>query len=119
MKRPSRERLVATFNRLARIDSPSRREGAVARLLVAELEALGWAVVDDLSGPDCGNVIARLPGDEALEPLLFTSHMDVVMPCLGVQPRVVEGVFVSAGDTVLGADAKASVAALLEVAQLL
>jgi tripeptide aminopeptidase len=119
LKRPSRERLVQTFTRLARIDSPSRREGAVARLLVAELEALGWTVWDDLSGPDCGNVIARLPGDESLEPLLFTSHMDVVMPCLGVQPRVADGVFVSAGDTVLGADAKASVAALLEMAHLL
>lgn len=88
----------------------------MARLLVAELQALGWTVTDDLSGPDCGNVIARLPGNEALEPLLFTSHMDVVMPCLGVQPRVADGVFSSAGDTVLGADAKASVAALLEMA---
>jgi tripeptide aminopeptidase len=119
MMRPSRERLVETFTRLAKIDSPSRGEGAVARLLADELEALGWTVEDDLSGPDCGNVIARLPGDDALEPLLFTSHMDVVMPCLGVRPRVVDGVFVSAGDTVLGADAKASVAALLEMAQLL
>jgi tripeptide aminopeptidase len=64
-------------------------------------------------------VIARLPGDDALEPLLFTSHMDVVMPCLGVQPRVEEGVLVSGGDTVLGADAKAGVAALLEMAEVL
>jgi tripeptide aminopeptidase len=117
--RPSRERLVETFMRLAKIDSPSRREGAVARFLVAELEAIGWDAAEDLSGPECGNVIARLAGDQALEPLLFTSHMDVVMPCLGVQPRVVDGVLCSAGDTVLGADAKASVAALLEMARLL
>jgi tripeptide aminopeptidase len=119
LRRPSRERLVETFTRLARIDSPSRGEGALARLLVTELGALGWAVEDDLSGPDCGNVIARLPGDESLEPLLLTSHMDVVMPCLGVQPRLADDVVGSAGDTVLGADAKASVAALLEMAQLL
>jgi tripeptide aminopeptidase len=116
---PSRERLVETFMRLAKIDSPSRREGAVARFLVAELEAIGWDAADDLSGPECGNVIARLAGDQALEPLLFTSHMDVVMPCLGVQPRVVDGVLCSAGDTVLGADAKASAAALLEMAHVL
>jgi len=118
-RRPDRERLVETFIRLAKVDSPSRREGGIARLLVAEMEACGWAAVDDLSGPDCGNVIATLPGDKALEPLLFTSHMDVVMPCLGVQPRVADGVLVSAGDTVLGADAKASVAALLELARVL
>src|ERR1700687_5990680 len=116
---PARERLVETFMRLARLDSPSRREGAVARLLVAELQQFGWDASDDGSGPDCGNVIARLPGDDAIEPLLFTSHMDVVMPCLGVQPRVADGVLVSAGDTVLGADANASVAVLLELAELL
>jgi tripeptide aminopeptidase len=117
--RPVRERLVTSFTQLAQVDSPSRGEAALARLLIAELEGLGWAVVDDGSGPDCGNVIASLPGDAALDPLMFTSHMDVVMPCLGVRPRLVDGVFCSSGDTVLGADAKASVAALLELAQLL
>jgi tripeptide aminopeptidase len=117
--RPARQRLVETFMRLAKVDSPSRREGAVARLLVAEMQRIGWDAWDDMSGPDCGNVIARLPGNDAVEPLLFTSHMDVVMPCLGVQPHIEDGVVVSAKDTVLGADAKASVAALLEMAELL
>ena len=117
--RPTGDRLLDTFIRLAKIDSPSRREGALARLLVADLGRVGWDAADDASGPDCGNVIARLAGDEALEPLLFTSHMDVVMPCLGVQPRIEGGVVASAGDTVLGADAKASVAALLELAEVL
>src|SRR5207302_10409983 len=70
-------------------------------------------------GPDCGNIVATLPGNDALEPLMFTSHMDVVMPCLGVRPRLENDVFISGGDTVLGADAKASVAALLELAQML
>jgi tripeptide aminopeptidase len=118
--RPSPERLVDTFIRLAKLDSPSRHEGAVARLLVAELQRLGWDAKDDRTGPeDSGNVIARLPGDTALEPLLFTSHMDVVMPCRGVQPRLDNGVLRSVGDTVLGADAKASAAALLELAAIL
>jgi tripeptide aminopeptidase len=114
-----RERLVATFLRLVQVDSPSRGEGALARLLLAELHRLGWQARDDGSGPDCGNVIAVLAGDAGLEPLLLTSHMDVVMPCLGVRPRLEAGVVVSAGDTVLGADAKASVAALLELAEVL
>src|ERR1700737_1486312 len=113
------ERLVETFIRLAKIDSPSRREAAVARLLVGELQRLGWEAFDDASGPDSGNVIARLPGDHALEPVLFTSHMDVVMPCLGVQPKLEAGMLVSDGTTVLGADAKAGVAALLEMAEVL
>ncbi len=114
---PDRDRLAATFARLVEVDSPSRSEAAVARILQTELGQLGWTVVDDASGPDCGNVIATLPGDPGLEPLMFTSHMDVVMPCLGVRPRLQDGAFVTRGDTVLGADAKASVAALLEMAQ--
>ena len=48
--------------------------------------------------------------------MLFASHMDVVMPCLGVRPQVTDGVIHSSGDTVLGADAKASIAAMLEAA---
>jgi tripeptide aminopeptidase len=113
------QRLLDTFLRLARLDSSSRGEAPVASFLLAELRRLGWQVADDGSGPACGNIIATLAGDDALEPLLFTSHMDVVMPCLGVRPRVENGAIVSAGDTVLGADAKASAAALLEVAALL
>ncbi|MBV9602715.1 MAG: M28 family peptidase, partial [Chloroflexi bacterium] len=110
--RPDRDRVVATFERLARVDSPSGGEGALARMLLTELGELGLDVADDGSG----NVIAKLPGDASREALMFTSHMDVVAPCQGVQPRLEDGVFLSAGDTVLGADAKASVAALLEAA---
>jgi tripeptide aminopeptidase len=119
MANPDRDRLLRTFVRLAEVDSPSRREGQLAQLVRQELADLGWHVRDDASGPDCGNVIASLPGSERLEPVLFASHMDVVMPCLGVRPEVSEGLVTSSGDTVLGADAKASVAALLEAARLL
>jgi tripeptide aminopeptidase len=111
-------RLTATFTRLAAIDSPSLHEAALARVLTDELSVLGWSVENDGSGPDTGNVIARCHAPSALEPLLFTSHMDVVAPCRGVRPRLRDGHVFSAGDTVLGADAKASVAALLETARL-
>jgi tripeptide aminopeptidase len=119
MANPDRERLLRSFVRLAQVDSPSRREGELARVIHQELAELGWHVRDDASGPDCGNLIASLPGSERLEPVLFASHMDVVPPCLGVRPRVADGLVTSNGDTVLGADAKASVAALLETARLL
>ena len=118
-RRVDRDRLLATFTRLVAIDSPSRQEGKLAHALMEELARLGWQVRDDGTGPDCGNVIASLGGDDALEPALFTSHMDVVMPCLGVRPRVANGFVTSSGDTVLGADAKTSIAALLELAYLL
>ena len=109
---PDRDRLVETFIRLARVDSPSRAEGQLAQLLRAELTRLGWQVSIDAGG----NLVASLDGNPAREAVLFTSHMDVVSPCLGVQPRLQAGYITSSGQTVLGADAKASVAALLELA---
>jgi tripeptide aminopeptidase len=51
--------------------------------------------------------------------VLLATHLDVVEPCRGVQPRLRDGVIESDGTTVLGADAKAGVAALLEVAHVL
>jgi tripeptide aminopeptidase len=108
----NRERLLATFLRLARVDSPSHAEGNLAQLLTTEFAERGWQVRTDSSG----NVIASLAGDSQQAPLLFASHMDVVMPCLGVRPQVTDGVIRSSGDTVLGADAKASIAAMLEAA---
>lgn len=112
---PNRDRLVNTFLRLVRVDSPSRGEATLAQLLRAELTALGWNVSIDAGG----NLIAILDGNPARETVLFASHMDVVSPCRGVQPQLEDGYITSNGATVLGADAKASIAALLELAALL
>jgi tripeptide aminopeptidase len=111
------ERLLATFLRLVAIDSPALHEGAVAAAIRTELDALGWSVDDDHTGPEVGNLIARWPGTAAAAPVFLCSHLDVVEPCRGVQPHVRDGIVESDGTTVLGADAKAGVAALLEVAR--
>jgi tripeptide aminopeptidase len=114
----NRERLVDTFVRLARIDSPSLHEGALAAAVRTELEALGWQVADDGSGPEVGNLIARWPGPAGgRQPLFLCAHLDVVEPCRSVRPLVRDGVVASDGTTVLGADAKVGVAALLEAAR--
>ena len=111
-------RVEQTFLRLAAIDSPALHEGLHAETVRTELEALGWSVEDDGTGPSVGNLIARWRGSGSdLPPLFFCSHLDVVEPCRGVQPRVRDGVIESDGTTVLGADAKAGVAALLETAR--
>ena len=77
------QRLLATFLRLTQVDSPSHAETNLAQLLTREFAARGWQVRTDSSG----NVLASLAGDSLQAPLLFASHMDVVMPCLGVRPR--------------------------------
>ncbi len=67
------------------------------------------------TGGETGNLIAFFPGTgRDVEPLLFSVHMDTVEPGGQVQPVLRDGVFYSAGDTVLGADDKAGIAELIE-----
>lgn len=103
-----RNRLLATFLDLVRIDSPSGEEDSFARHLGGKLEALGAEVRRDAYG----NVIARLGVGDA--PFLLASHMDTVEPGRGIQPLVEGGVIRTDGSTVLGGDPKAGVAAILE-----
>ena len=94
------------FARLAAIASPSLGEGEVARYLAERFRLLGAEVaMDDAgerAGGECGNLIARFPAvGRAGEPLLLSTHMDTVEPCAGVEPVLRDGVFTSAGDTVV------------------
>lgn len=111
------ERLLATFLDLVRIDSPSGAESACADYCDAALAAAGCSVTyDDTTGEtgaDVGNLFAELPGT-APGTLAFSAHLDCVMPCIGVEPVVEDGVVRSAGDTILGGDDKSGLAAIIE-----
>ena len=117
-------RLVRTFQDLVAIDSPSFREGAMAAEVRARLEGLGLTVREDgaaraLNG-ESGNLFTALPGAPGLPPLLLCAHMDTVEPARGKRAVVdPDGTIRSAGDTVLGADDLAAVAAILEVLRVL
>ena len=116
----SRERLLALFLELVRIDSHSRRERAVAARLARELEALGAEVWFDDAGSkvkgDTGNLLARITGTATgAAPLLLSAHMDTVVPGEGVQPIVDGDVVRSDGRTVLGGDDKSGLAIICEV----
>ena len=115
----SDERLLRTFLELVRIDSPSFSESAVAEYCSAHLRELGFEVTEDdsaaVTGSECGNLFAILPGRVPGRRLAFSGHMDTVEPCRGIVPVVGEDRVVrSSGDTVLGGDDKAGVAAILE-----
>lgn len=115
----SRERLVSQFSRLVSIDSPSREERAMGDYLKEQLTGLGIPVLEDDAGGriggTCGNLYAFLEGDGALEPLLFSVHMDTVEPSRGKRAVIgTDGIIRSGGDTVLGADDCAGIAAILE-----
>ena len=106
-----RDRLVATFVELAKIDSPSSEEEEIALHLVAALEELGLSVARDAYG----NVVGTDgEADDESEFVLLSAHMDTVEPGRGIEP-IVEGDRVRTNETtILGGDCKAGVAAVLE-----
>lgn len=114
----SDERLLTTFLDLVRIDSPSGREKGVADYCERVLTEAGCSVSYDGAaatvGADVGNLFAVLSGSAPGRVAVLCAHMDCVQPCEGVEPVVAGGVVSSAGETVLGADDKVGVAAVLE-----
>lgn len=110
-------RLLDLFCELVRIESPSFNEAAMAERCAEELRGLGFSVRFDDSaervGSDTGNLVAHLAGTRSGQ-VVLSAHMDTVGPCAGIEPVVVDGVVRSAGDTILSADDKAGVAAILE-----
>ncbi|QSO45792.1 M20/M25/M40 family metallo-hydrolase [Alicyclobacillus mengziensis] len=106
------------FLELVQIDSLSFQEGKIARRLAEILKSYGCTVrFDDAStalGGETGNLIAHMPGNPVRPTVLLTSHMDTVVPGTGIKPQIDEqGVVWSDGSTVLGADDKAGLTAIL------
>lgn len=116
-----RERLADDLVRLCEIDSPSRRERAVADVVAAELRACGLDVAEDGSaaatGSDSGNLLARIPGPAGAPTVLLCAHLDTVPATAPIEVVREDGRFTNRHDGILGADNKAAVAALLAVAR--
>jgi tripeptide aminopeptidase len=109
------------FLELVAVPSPSRRERVVGELIRAWLAGHGvTSEFDDagaVNGSDCGNLIATVPGGPGAPTYLFVSHMDTVESGTpAVTPHIDDtGVIRSDGETILGADNKAAVAAVMRV----
>lgn len=120
----NRERILDTFVKLVAIDSPSYGERQMCDELKRRLLALGLSVEEDdsamVSGSNCGNLIARLPGTLDIPPVLYSCHMDTVAPAFGKKAVVHgDGRITSAGDTILGADDLSGVSGILEALQVI
>lgn len=113
------KRLIESFMELVKIDSISREEKNLADFLIEKLEDLGLEVIIDQAGEkvksNSGNLIARLKGNiKKATPIMFSAHMDTVVPGKNINPLLKGEKIVSSGKTILGADDKAAIAALLE-----
>jgi len=105
------------FVRLAGIRSPSLEEREMADAVKDFVRGVGLEAFEDasaaLTGCGCGNLIVRLPGRGEGTPIALCAHLDTVP--LDRAPTVIveNGVVRTDGETILGADDKAAVAALL------
>ncbi|TSB46678.1 M20/M25/M40 family metallo-hydrolase [Alkalicoccobacillus porphyridii] len=114
-------RLHNEFINLVKIDSETGFEADIAKELKKKFKDLGLDVYEDQAasqtGHGAGNIIATLPAhpDKAeTAAIYFTSHMDTVVPGKGVKPYIEDQYIVTDGTTILGADDKAGIAAMLE-----
>jgi tripeptide aminopeptidase len=116
-----RSRLEDTFVALCEIQSPSGSEAEAARYVRSNLEGLGLAVSEDATAAEtaaaCGNLYARIPGPESGRTVMLCAHVDTVPLADGVEVELVDGVFRNRREAILGADNKAAIAVLLEVAR--
>jgi tripeptide aminopeptidase len=114
---------VATlFVELARVPSPPGEERAVADRVLEYLRGLALPVEEDDAGAKIGstigNLLCRLEPTAEGTPLFFCAHLDTVPPQGPIEPVLDDGVLRNAGGTILGADNKAAVAAMLEAVRL-
>jgi tripeptide aminopeptidase len=105
-------RLVELFAALCRIPSPSGQEAECADRVVTELRGMGVTAHPD----DAGNLLAHIPG-RGDRSVLMCAHMDTVELAAPVEPVLVDGGWENANDGILGADNKAALAVMLELAR--
>lgn len=114
----NRDRIVEKFLDYVKIYSPSQEEAEFAKVLKSELKDLGFSVDEDdageKSGSNSGNIIAHLKGEKDVESIMLCAHMDTVVPCKDIEPIIEDGIIKSKGDTILSADDKAGIVAILE-----
>lgn len=119
-----REALHGELAALCAIRSPSGHERACADHVARVLRGLGLTVDEDDAGAriggDAGNLLCRIPGTAAGDPtgqaVLLCAHLDTVPVAAEIRPVRDEQWWTDGLGGVLGADNKATVAALLVLA---
>ena len=111
--------MLDRFVRLCEIPSPTGEERAVADAVLAELRDLGVEAAEDSAAgaarAAAGNLIARIPGERDAW-VMFGCHLDTVPHDHPIEAVLDQGVYRSRGETILGADNKAAVTVLIELA---
>lgn len=106
----NKKRLVKLFCDLAKIKSPSGYEDNVSFFVSQIMVKMGLSIQKD----NYGNLIAKLPG--LGEPIILCAHLDTVDIGHGteIKPIIDKDIIRSDGTTILGADNKDFIAAIIE-----
>lgn len=108
------QRLIEIFLDLVKINALSGCESPVAEYIKSFLKTLNFNPYEDnskkITNSNTGNLICKCGtgGD-----MLLLSHMDTAAKTDGIKPKVVEDRIVTDGTTILGADNRAGIAAIL------
>ena len=110
------KRLLQHFLHYVKIPSPSHHEADVRIVLRNHLKRLKVKTKVDVTGNLIGYVAAQ-GKSVSTTPLLLSAHMDTVKPCKRIRPVIRGNVIMTDGKSVLGADDKAGLAAIIETVQ--
>lgn len=115
----STKKVLDTFLSLVKIDGASGNEKDVAAFIKKRLTELNISVSEDNAGEtfggNSGNLICYYPGIvKDATPILIAAHMDSVEPTKNIKPIIDDGIIKSDGSTILAADDRVGVTAILE-----
>ena len=111
----NKERLIKDFLELVTIKSPSEQEEKISKRLKVIFKNLGLKSVTDRYG----NLIFRLPGEG--KPIALCAHMDTTTVGEGAKIKAIvnDKIIKTDGKTILGADNKDSIAAIIEALKII
>jgi len=107
------KRLIQTFIKLIKIDSPSYQEKKIITYLIKFFKENGLKVKFQKKGQS-GNIVAFLKGNRKGLPVFFNAHTDTVQPGIGIKPVITDKLIRTDGRTILGSDDKSAIALFLE-----
>jgi len=111
------DRLFDFFEKLLLVNSPSGKEKAISDKIIDIVKELPLEIIEFASiNKTKPNLILKLPAYKCdnKESLMFSAHLDTVEPTEEIKIVKDELVYKTDGSTILGADDKSGIAAILE-----
>jgi len=109
--------LLNIFETILNVNSPSGSEEAISDKIIDIVKELQLEIITDASIDKIKpNLILKLPAYNSNNPesILFSAHMDTVEPTEGIKIIKDSSIYKTDGSTILGADDKSGIAAILE-----